>query len=179
MMLIYESGTNVPDTYKRLRSQVAARTWPTPTVFGNYNRKGATDTSGDGLATAVKMWPTPLATDGANGGPNQRGGKGDLRLSSAVHRLPTPRSRDWKDSGSVPPSRMDDPGKDSLGQFVASSDPGGSLNPTWVEWLMGWPIGWTDCDASAMDKFQQWLRSHGKSSAQNQALSPSNDLPAV
>jgi hypothetical protein len=19
----------------------------------------------------------------------------------------------------------------------------GSLNPTWVEWLMGWPVGWT------------------------------------
>lgn len=24
---------------------------------------------------------------------------------------------------------------------------GGSLNPTWVEWLMGWPIGWTDLGA--------------------------------
>ena len=22
---------------------------------------------------------------------------------------------------------------------------GGKLNPTWVEWLMGWPLGWTDC----------------------------------
>jgi hypothetical protein len=21
----------------------------------------------------------------------------------------------------------------------------GSLNPTWVEWLMGYPAGWTDC----------------------------------
>lgn len=27
--------------------------WPTPTVCGNYNRKGASATSGDGLATAV------------------------------------------------------------------------------------------------------------------------------
>ena len=26
---------------------------------------------------------------------------------------------------------------------------GGSLNPTWVEWLMGFPPGWTDLDASA------------------------------
>ena len=47
--------------------------WPTPTRDGNYNRKGASATSGDGLATAV----------------------------------------------------------------------GGSLNPTWVEWLMGFPLGWT------------------------------------
>jgi DNA (cytosine-5)-methyltransferase 1 len=21
---------------------------------------------------------------------------------------------------------------------------GGKLNPTWVEWLMGWPLEWTD-----------------------------------
>lgn len=24
---------------------------------------------------------------------------------------------------------------------------GGQLNPTWVEWLMGFPIGWTDLNA--------------------------------
>jgi len=48
--------------------------WPTPTISGNHNRKGASATSGDGLATAA----------------------------------------------------------------------GGALNPTWVEWLMGLPLGWTD-----------------------------------
>lgn len=47
---------------------------PTLTVCGNYNRKGASPTSGDGLATAV----------------------------------------------------------------------GGRLNPTWCEWFMGFPLGWTD-----------------------------------
>jgi hypothetical protein len=35
------------------------------------------------------------------------------------------------------------------------------LNPAWVEWLMGWPIGWTALDALGTDKFQRWLRSHG------------------
>ena len=29
---------------------------------------------------------------------------------------------------------------------------GGSLNPMWVEWLMGWPLGWTDLRPSATDK---------------------------
>jgi hypothetical protein len=30
---------------------------------------------------------------------------------------------------------------------------GGKLNPTWVEWLMGWPLGWTDLKPLEMDKF--------------------------
>jgi hypothetical protein len=36
--------------------------WPTPTVCGNHNRKGASPTSGDGLATAVSK-------EGCSGGP--------------------------------------------------------------------------------------------------------------
>ena len=33
-----------------------------------------------------------------------------------------------------------------------SSRVGGQLNPTWVEWLMGWPLGWTDLKPSETDK---------------------------
>jgi len=29
---------------------------------------------------------------------------------------------------------------------------GGALNPTWVEWLMGWPLGWTDLKSLVTDK---------------------------
>tara|TARA_Y100000593_G_scaffold42546_1_gene81450 strand:- start:2078 stop:2371 length:294 start_codon:yes stop_codon:yes gene_type:complete len=39
---------------------------------------------------------------------------------------------------------------------------GGQLCPIFVEVVMGWPIGWTDCEPLAMDKFQQWQRSHLK-----------------
>ncbi len=28
------------------------------------------------------------------------------------------------------------------------TDVAGQLNPDWVEWLMGFPIGWTDLNAS-------------------------------
>jgi len=38
---------------------------------------------------------------------------------------------------------------------------GGKLNPNWVDWLMGWPIGWTGLEPLAMDRFQAWLRAHG------------------
>jgi len=39
---------------------------------------------------------------------------------------------------------------------------GGILSPLWVEWLMGWPMGWTDLRALATDKFQQWCDLHGR-----------------
>jgi hypothetical protein len=36
------------------------------------------------------------------------------------------------------------------------------LNPAWVEWLMGWPIGWTDLKPLEMGKFHLWLQQHGE-----------------
>ena len=41
---------------------------PTLPVCGNYNRKGASATSGDGLATALKKWPTLTCQDAKNNG---------------------------------------------------------------------------------------------------------------
>ena len=35
-------------------------------------------------------------------------------------------------------------------------------NPDCSEAVMGWPIGWTALRPLAMDKFQQWLDSHGR-----------------
>jgi hypothetical protein len=39
---------------------------------------------------------------------------------------------------------------------------GKQLSPMWTEWLMGWPIGWTDLQPLATDKFRLWLRLHGE-----------------
>ena len=51
--------------------------WPTPTVHGNHNRKGATENSGDGLSTAVKaMWSTPVASEGTRGSKGRKTGTG-------------------------------------------------------------------------------------------------------
>ncbi len=38
---------------------------------------------------------------------------------------------------------------------------GGQLNPTWVEWLMGWPIGWADLKPLETANVQRWLEQHG------------------
>ena len=94
--------------------------WPTPTVNGNYNRKGLSSKSGDGLATAVKMWTTPTSDDTGH------------------------RKKKYNQGGTA-----------------LSMQAGGSLNPTWVEWLMGWPVGWTDCEPLETDRFRQWCDSHG------------------
>ena len=117
----------------RLRGE---KLWPTPTVCGNYNRKGASATSGDGLATAVRTWPTPQASDNRD--------RGNISNPSIQRRI-------------------------AMGKQIGLSMPvkedatGGSLNPNWVEWLMGWPIGWTDCGASATDKFHLWRQQHFQS----------------
>ena len=37
---------------------------------------------------------------------------------------------------------------------------GGQLNPPWVEWLMGWPLGWTDLRPLETDKFLLWQQQH-------------------
>jgi len=38
----------------------------------------------------------------------------------------------------------------------------GQPSPTNHEWLMAWPIGWTDSLPLATDRFQSWRRLHGK-----------------
>jgi hypothetical protein len=110
-----------------LRAMAKYDLWPTPTVKGNYNRKGLSKQSGDGLATAVMKWPTPTARD-------YRG----------VHRAERARERRLESSRGIP----------------LNEAAGGLLNPTWVEWLMGWPIGWTALQPLAMDKFREWRQQH-------------------
>lgn len=36
----------------------------------------------------------------------------------------------------------------------------GRVNPTWSEWLMGFPSGWSAIEPLETHKFQQWLRTH-------------------
>jgi hypothetical protein len=149
--------------------------WPTPTVCGNYNRPGVSATSGMGLASAVKLWPTPTATEGMGGGSAKSGMKAinrvkrpsgchrTLALRDAVKIWPTPTASASK--GSSPATLTRKSGKsrinDRLDHSVMASD-GGQLNPTWVEWLMGWPLGWTDLKPLETDKFRFALPRRGR-----------------
>jgi hypothetical protein len=68
---------------------------PTATPYGNNQSPSpgaAVRPSLDSLAPT--LLPTPRATDGTKGGPNQRGSSGDLMLPSAVMLIPTPLASD-------------------------------------------------------------------------------------
>lgn len=47
--------------------------------------------------------------------------------------------------------------------LVTPEELGGPLNPTWVEWFMGWPLGWTDLRPLAMDKSRSAPQPRGES----------------
>jgi len=117
------------------------------------------------LKRKAEYWPTPTVAC-ATGGQTSRSGdrNGELLLAGAVKQWPTPTVSDMKPRGTAAATaRRREIGKQiGLESEVKETDPtGGSLNPTWVEWLMGWPLGWTDLKPLAMDKFQAWQRSHG------------------
>ena len=101
--------------------------------------------------------PTPRASDARRGDCKAERERRTPSFVSAVKRVPTPHGFS-KDGG-----RSNGPSGNELGRAVNRMEwrDGGSLNPSWVEWLMGWPIGWTAYESYQMDKFQRWLRSHG------------------
>ena len=102
-------------------------------------------TGGQGCSSLVsRIYPTPTARDskGANSLehlmlPKTQGNNHHVRqLANAVKLLTTPCAADATGSHGGNNHR-------SLRTDVA-----GQLNPTWVEWLMGFPIGWTELNAS-------------------------------
>lgn len=50
--------------------------------------------------------------------------------------------------------------RNRLDYWVERDGKSGRLNPEFVEWVMGWPIGWTDLKPLEMGKFREWQRQH-------------------
>ena len=125
--------------------------WPTSVADGDRATNYAQ--GGTSLGYAVRNWPTPTVHGNHNRkGASKNSGDG---LATAVKMWAIPTCHDRK--GQSGAKR----GRNAQGGECLTQQAGGTLNPLWVEWLMGWPIGWTDCEPLETDKFQQWLRSHG------------------
>ena len=110
------------------------------------------------LRARTTMWPTPRTiTGGAEDASNKirpSGHRGQTNLAGAVQKWPTPQASDNRDRGNM--SNPSIQRRVAIGKQIMLSqsvDPiSGQLNPTWVEWLMGWPLGWTDLKPLEMDK---------------------------
>ena len=132
--------------------------WQTPTVNTGEHPGQVAWKPGQQLRLAqqvnnANLWPTPNQRDWKDTGSTQ-GNRKSPNLGTMVHQFATPQARDYRTGQQ---SRWENPERTrNLNDQI-----GGQLNPTWVEWLMGWPLGWTDCAVSATAKFRQWCASHG------------------
>lgn len=112
------------------------------------------------MAGLVTRWATPNAHDGRRPGADLKSTQG-ANLSRHAAQWATPTTRDWKGGAC---RDADVPTNSLLGRQVLRTLPGGSdgevLSPSFVEALMGLPLGWTAPTASAVSATEWclWLR---------------------
>lgn len=153
------SGTMRNGTVSRRRPSVPLTSvtgssfWPTPMGSERETRPKRYPRGNPNLAAKVKQWPTPTVSEAERGhGYQMSNGKAYPTLTGAVGAapgpggkyFPTPAAQDAKNS-TPPPSQA---GRDTIPGRLVDEGASGELNPTWVEWLMGFPLGWTDLEPS-------------------------------
>jgi hypothetical protein len=129
-------------------SEQFSETWPRAGTMRNgtvYQRPPLALTTD---ATESLLLPTPRvhhAGRALDGGSNVRNAlikrMGAVSFEDAILMWPTPSARDWRSGKSSEATRQRN--SRPLNEVAA---PSGHLNPRWVEWLMGFPDGWTDCE---------------------------------
>ena len=142
--------------------------WKTPVASDSANREMYVNSRGEpNLSGQVKLWPTPKSSQRGDC-PSERNRK-TPDLAAAVKMYNTPTAQDARNS-TLPPSQIkrDSLAGDVMREMFATpqardyrtgqesrwqdkkrsrnlnDQSGGSLNPYWVEWLMGFPEGWTE-----------------------------------
>ena len=146
-------------------------TWATPRAEKTTTEKPETwskrqkegKVSQQPLPTQVQNWPTPDTQNHRDGTKRRKDSYGSHGVSlhhkiAETENWPTASARDWKDNGTTKPNSIGKTRGFSLGQKMVETSTRGKLNPSWVEQLMGLPVGWTqlptewidsDCSATA------------------------------
>lgn len=122
------------------------------------------------------LWPTPTCGGGGQTlpegttptGKTPEGRKQTVCLERYVQQVerkvwPTPTVAMAKGSSGGALTRKTGKSRenDRLDYAVEGDAKNGRLNPTWVEWVMGWPLGWTELQPLETGKFHEWWRQHG------------------
>ena len=102
----------------------------------------------------LHMIPTPTAHDAHKPHKSDLTARQGGRSLAASVMFPTPTCQDAKNNGG--------PAQQRRNTKPLNAVAGGALNPVWVEWLMGWPLGWTDLKHSATARFRSWRRQHSR-----------------
>lgn len=132
-----------------------------------------------GLGRLVQMWPTPTSSQATRGDcPSERDRRTPMletQVRLAGKDWPTPTvhgnhnrkgmSSKSGDGLSTAVKREQDGGTTT--QPKETPDRRGKLNPDWVAWLMGWPIGWASLKPMETDRYRLWRQLHGLPSIEN------------
>lgn len=108
------------------------------------------------LAHQVEKWPTPFGFQAGNGPDGNE-------FSTAVRKWQTPKASELERGVCESELRRHTP---SLQAQVTQmrgrefSKTRRRLNPLFVEWLMGWPIGWSGSGSVATESFRLWRQRH-------------------
>ena len=96
-----------------------------------------------------RIWPTPTAHMSKETNAPSEHNRNTPTLTAQAN-WPTPRTKGMcGGSGSWEKLKANTTIEEAR---LMGAGNGGKLNPTWVEWLMGWPLGWTDLKPLEMDK---------------------------
>jgi hypothetical protein len=134
-----------------LRLQTAVKMWQTPVsddaverTAGKYNSRGEPK-----LSAQVKLWPTPRANDAEKRGNIANDIRNGLPAAAKYWAMPVARdARTFRGAARAPNALGSEPLSVQVSQQEQATD--GALNPTWVEWLMGFPLGWTALEGWGM-----------------------------
>jgi hypothetical protein len=153
--------TRVLDSFASF--DLAASAWVTPSLLGpNPNCGGDEFCEGwpsAGLASGYRAYP--LAGSGhsacqSSGGhwptPNARISNLGERPLSWLRRRERLKKKKYNGNGAGMPLAIAvqiGPSWSAASPELAVPSAGRRLNPAWVEWLMGFPIGWTECRPAA------------------------------
>ena len=98
-----------------------------------------------------KQWPTPRNNTGPSIDAKH------LSLDGAVRMFPTPQASDNRNRGNADTPAIAQRIAQGKQVMLTMTVVGGALNPVWVEWLMGWPLGWTSTEPMPQETWVAWL----------------------